>query len=706
MTHTFTFFRAGGFNQVRLASGADLLNLDQLDQKLWVALACPVAGLVFDRRTLELIDSDGDGRIRANELVAAIKWAGALLKDADVLVQAPDTLALDAIDGSQETGRAVLEAARTVLQGLGKGEAGSISIADSMQALQAFHAMPFNGDGVITVAAAQDPALQALITDILATIGGADDSSGQRGVTAPQVAEFAGAVQAWLAWHDQGGSDPALQPLQDNTAAALKALQAVRRKIDDFFVRVRLAAFDPRAVAALNREEKEYYALAAQDLELSCDDIRRLPLAHVDAGLGLPLRQGLNPAWAAAMADFVAKVVQPLLGDIDTLTEEQWQALKARLAGFEAWEGSKAGAVVEVLGLERLRALAASDPVATLAPLFEREQAQATTATAIAALERLLRYVRDLYRLARNFVNFQQFYQHEQPAIFQVGTLYLDQRATELCLRVEDAARHATMAPLSRAYLVYCECTRKASGEHMTIAAAFTNGDADNLLVGRNGIFYDREGRDWDATVTKLVENPISLHEAFWSPYKKLVRFIEDQVAKRAAASEAAADTMLADTAGKVGAAAGSGSAAAVVPKKLDVGVVAALGVAVGGITAALGALLQTFFGLGMWMPLGLLGLVLVISGPAMLVAWLKLRQRNMGPLLDANGWALNANARINVPFGASLTRLAALPKGAKLDLLDPYAEKRRPWKLYLALLVLVLLLVLWQTGALPFLPA
>jgi hypothetical protein len=280
--------------------------------------------------------------------------------------------------------------------------------------------------------------------------------------------------------------------------------------------------------------------------------------------------------------------------------------------------------------------------------------------------------------------------------------LYLDQRSTELCLRVDDAAKHATMAPLSRAYLAYCDCERRSSGEKMTIVAAFTNGDSDNLMVGRNGIFYDRDGRDWDATVIKLVENPISVREAFFSPYKKLVRLIEEQVAKRAAASEASADSLLAGTAGKLEAAASSGSAEGLVPKKMDIGVVAALGVAVGGITAALGALLQTFFGLGMWMPLGLVGLVLVISGPSMLVAWLKLRQRNMGPLLDANGWALNANARINVPFGASLTRLAVLPKGSRLDLLDPYADKKRPWKSALFLLLLIALAVLWVSGKLP----
>lgn len=700
MSHTFRFFRAGGFNQVRFITGADLVNLDQLDQKLWVALACPTQGLVFDARTLALIDADGDGRIRANELIAAIKWTASLLKDADYLIKAPADLPLDAINDASEEGSQVLKAARTVLEGLGKPGATSIGVAETVDALAAFNAMRFNGDGVLPVESADTAEAQALITDILATVGGVDDRSGKPGVTEEQAAAFFQAVADYLAWYGMAAADTTLQPLQADSAA-LEALNAVRAKIDDFFLRCQLAAFDQRAITALNREEKDYYALAAKDLEITSEEIRGLPLAHVDRERSLPLRQGLNPAWHEAVTAFASKVVQPLLGEVEELTAAQWQQLKATLAPFEAWQASKAGAVVEALGIERLRALAQPEAAQLLAPLFEQEKAQEPVATAIASVERLVRFVRDLHKLAVNFVNFQQFYMRKEPAIFQVGTLYLDQRAVELCLRVEDVAKHATLAPLSRAYLAYCDCERKATGEKMTIVAAFTNGDSDNLMVGRNGVFYDREGKDWDATITKLVENPISLRQAFWSPYKKLVRFIEEQVAKRAAAGEESSSSMLTGTVDKVGTAATTGKADGVAPKKLDVGVVAALGVAVGGITAALGALLQAFFGLGIWMPLGVIALMLVISGPSMLIAWLKLRQRNVGPILDANGWAVNAHARVNVPFGASLTRLAVLPKGSKLELVDPYEEKRQPWKLYGTLGAIVLLALLWLCGQL-----
>ncbi|MFN2352759.1 MAG: hypothetical protein ABR497_12525, partial [Kiritimatiellia bacterium] len=70
------------------------------------------------------------------------------------------------------------------------------------------------------------------------------------------------------------------------------------------------------------------------------------------------------------------------------------------------------------------------------------------------------------------------------------------------------------------------------------IVAVITDGASDNLMVGRNGLFYDRQGRDWDATITKIVSNPISIREAFWLPYKKFVRFIEEQIAKRAQAAD------------------------------------------------------------------------------------------------------------------------------------------------------------------------
>ena len=135
--------------------------------------------------------------------------------------------------------------------------------------------------------------------------------------------------------------------------------------------------------------------------------------------------------------------------------------------------------------------------------------------------------------------------------------------------------------------------------------------------------------------------------------------------------------------------------------RKIDLGTVAAIGVAIGGIGTLVGALLGTMFGLGKWLPLGVIALILLISGPAMLLAWLKLRRRNLGPILDANGWAMNGRAKINVAFGAAMTELAKLPKGAQRSLDDPFADKRTPWKRWLAFAILLVLLGTWFVGRL-----
>jgi hypothetical protein len=222
----------------------------------------------------------------------------------------------------------------------------------------------------------------------------------------------------------------------------------------------------------------------------------------------------------------------------------------------------------------------------------------------------------------------------------------------------------------------------------LTVCAAVTDGDSDNLMVGRNGMFIDLQGRDYDATITKIVDSDISIRQAFWSPYKKALRAIEDFVAKRAASASAASDAKLTGAAAGVAGATPAAPLPAVVPAKIDVGTVAALGVAVGGITAALGAVLNAILGLKWWMPVGFLAIILLISGPSMIVAAIKLRQRNIGPILDADGWALNAKARINIPFGRSLTKMRKLPPGSERDARDPFAEDDRTWQWVLTALI------------------
>jgi hypothetical protein len=705
--YNWRFFRAGGFDQVKLETGADLANLDQLDQKLWVALACPTRGLEFDNRTLDLIDTDKDGRVRVPEIIAAAKWATGLLKNTDDITKCSPTLPLASINDATPEGKQILASAKQILVNLGKPDATGISIEDAADTVKIFAATTFNGDGIVPVdAAGEDAAAKTLIGEIMACMGIENDRSGKPGVSQAKVDAFFAEAQAHSDWWKKSEGDQTILPLGEATAAASAAVKAVKVKADDFFARCRLAKFDARAIASLNRPESEYAALANKDLTVGITEIASLPLAQIAADKALPLVEGVNPAWAGALATLQTAVVKPLLGDKSALTEADWNSLQAKLAPFDAWFTGKVGAAVEKLGLKRVREILASQTRDTITALIAKDKTLEPEANGIANVEKLVRYHRYLFVLCVNFVSFKDFYSRKTPAIFQAGRLYLDQRACDLCLTVEDVARHGTMAALAGSYLAYCDCVRKGTGEKMTIVAAFTDGDSDNLMVGRNGIFYDRKGRDWDATVTKLIDNPISIRQAFWLPYKKLVRMIEEQIAKRAAAADAASTAKLQDAAAVT---AGAAPAKPAEPKKMDLGTIALLTTAftaIGGIITTVLGKMTGLFTLGiMAIPalIGVfLGLILLISGPSMILAYMKLRKRNLGPLLDANGWAVNSKAKVNVPFGKSLTQVAALPLGSQRDLVDPFAEKKSPWpKIILVLVILAVIGGCWYYGKL-----
>jgi len=443
-----------------------------------------------------------------------------------------------------------------------------------------------------------------------------------------------------------------------------------------------------------------------QTLATDTEGVAALPLAQVGAGRALSLQEGLNPAWEARIAALRENVIKPILGERTTLSYGEWQDIAARFDAYRAWLAATPATPLAAVPADILRALLAGSAQAELTALIQQDLAAETAAAQVDALERLVRYNRDLVTLLRNFVTLSDFYNAGNKAIFQAGTLYLDQRSCELCLRVSDMGRHAALAPLSGAYLVYCECRREGEAP-ITIVAAMTGGDADEMMVpGRNGVFYDRQGRDWNAAVVKVVEAPISVRQAFWSPYKRVGRMIGDQIHKFAASRDKAVeDKAAAGVAGAGAKAEAPAPAPAPAPQAFDIakfaGIFAAIGLALGALGTALAAVVTGFLSLPGWqMPLVIAGVMLLISGPSMLLAWLKLRQRNLGPLLDANGWAVNTRARINIPFGSALTGVASLPAGASRSMSDPYAEKETPWGTWMFLLIVVVIaIVLWRQG-------
>ena len=617
--YDWKFSVVGGVTRVNIESGEDIAHLDELDQKLWTVLSCPVKGLEFDEKTLALMDSDKDGKIRVNEVVSAAQWLRNVLVDMNYVTEGHDSIEFSQIKPDTDEGKQVLDCARLILKHLELEKEG-ISMADVHEYMTVFE-------------------------------------------------------EKCKAEYSATNSEPFTPPYGEKSDDAEAAVNAIRAKVADYFMRCKLVQFDDEAAPVLDVQVEKIATISGNNLSDSVSEIATYPLARPVKEAVLPLGGGINPAWQAPFATLKSLVLDVDFAGKEFITEEEWNGILAKIDAYTSWKGAGQTAMDEAIA-EMLK----------------------THADAIEPVEKLLRLCRDYYRLLHNFVVFKDFYRRDDniQAVFQAGKLYIDQRCCELCIKVSDMPKVISSAGQSGLYLLCCHCVSKVQGKEMDIVAALTDGDVKDLHEGKNAIFYDRTGQDWDATVTKIIDNPISIRQAFLSPYRKFGNWVTDKITKSAAEKESKqfeemttkAETGTAEFQAKVaaekeGKLEGATEAKANEKKAqmFDIakfaGIFAAIGLAlgaIGGVLATLGGFVTE-----KWYNIILLVgfVVVVISGPSMLLAWIKLRKRNLGPVLNANGWAINSNVKVNTTFGATLTSMAKYPK---LVMKDPFADKKMAW--------------------------
>ena len=674
-SYKWEFDNIGGSSRVRITSGEDIAHLNELDPKMWTVLSCPVAGLEIDEKSLAYMDTDTDGKIRVNDVVAVSQWLTSALRNIDLVLEGKDSLDIEQFNQENETGKKLYCSAKQILANLGK-EGTVISLADTADIAAIFAQTRFNGDGVITELTAEDADDKAAVAAAVSSLGGVADRSGAAGVNADMIDAFYKNLADYAAWQAAAVE----LPFGDQTDAVIAAYDALDSKIKDFFMRSRLAAFSPDSTGALDVQNSLIEAISAENLTGKTEEIAAYPIARVTGKAEIDLTSAVNPAWAAQF-EIVRKAA---FADLKILTEEDWAAAGAKASAYKAWKAAKTGAAVEGLGLDAVKKFIEQDKKASLLELVAQDSALSEEAANIEQVNKFLYVFRDFYRLLRNFVTLHDFYTKDKNvnAIFQSGKLIIDQRECRFCMKVTDMAKHNASAANSGMFLVYCDCTTKSKPGKLSIVAAVTVGEIGDLVVGKNALYYDNSGEEWDAVITKIIDNPISIAQSFWSPYRRMAKTVENLISKNAADKDA---KMMADATAKINAAPTATAADPKAPEQpFDIGkfagIFAALGMAVGMIGTALASLAKGIFALKWWqLLLALVGIMLVISGPAMVMAWLKLRRRNIAPLLNANGWAVNAVSKISIPFGETLTDAAAFPK---MRLKDPYAKKGlAPWK-------------------------
>jgi len=661
------FKNYGGSFQLKIRDAQDLEKIEALDEALWAATSIPVELLNCDPAFASFVDTDKNSRIRTDELKAALAWLFRLLKNRSRLSEGSSLLRLDDIDTSCPEGKKLRQAAEQILANLGTPQAGQISLTQvrDLQKIRASSA--HNGDGIIAPDAVEDADLSRFIRSVMETVGTSPDASGKPGIGAEELARFLKESEAYLSWRAKGEipggqSSTEIMPWAADTPAAYELVAGLEGKIDQYFIQCAMVGFDERTADGMRLRQKELEETDFSDTAGMKARLESAPLAPPNSERILDFEGAINPLYGEQLSLLREKVLNRALGEpVRRLSKDAWDKVKGIFAPHRAWLQSKEGITVEKLGLETLTAYIKGPYRKRVEKLISEDLAVADDLQQVQNLEKLILYQRWLMELANNFVSFANLYNPEVRSLFEAGTLIIGGRKLTFTLRIKDRQAHKKIAAQSHMHLLYVEVAGRRNGDvKFEIVAAVTSTNASGLHIGKRGIFFTRDGVEWDARVVDIVENPISIWESLKAPFRRLVDLIKRQIEKFTKARQAKVEAAVA------------APGASGIARDLMLGggiAIAALGASLAYITKALSEI-KTVHILAV---LG--GIVVIILVPSAISGLAKLRRRNMSALLEASGCAVNVLMRLSLNLGRLFTRVPKLPEGSRSERKDALAQ-------------------------------
>lgn len=688
------FKNYGGSFQLRIQDAEDLEKIQVLDEAHWAATSIPINSLNCDSAFLCYVDTDKNGRIRTDEFKAALIWLFRFLANRHRLSEGTDRLDLSDIDTRHPEGQKLRTAAEFILANLNLPDAQEISLAQVRDVKSIMARAVNNGDGIIPPQATTDSDLAEFITSVMETIGSTPDASGKPGISEGQLKEFFDEAGSYLTWKakaeiPEGDKTTEVMPWGTETPQAYELVAGLREKIEQYFTQCAMVRLDERTQAQMQLRQKELEEIDFTDTSVMEARLLNAPLAVPNPEGILELEGMVNPLYIECLFCFKERVLKRALGGgVKQLTQEQWEKVKGIFAPYQMWLESKQGIKVEKLGENRLRNYLRGAYKERIGELMAKDLAAADDLGQLHNLEKLILYQRWLVELANNFVSFTNIYNPQARSLFEMGRLIIDGREITFTMKIQDRGTHKKIAENSCMYLLYLEVTGRGEKDiKFEIVAPVTSGTAGGLRIGKRGVFFTIDGREWDAQIIDIVVNPISLWESVKVPFQQFGNFIRKQIDKLTKSRQDKLEATL------------SGPSASGVTRDLLLGggvAIAALGSAFAYITRVLSQVRLVHI----LVTLAVLGAIVLL--PGIIAGFMKIRKRDMSVLLEASGWAVNVNMRLNTTLGRLFTYRPHLPKGARKERKDALVQFVREFgytplrsrKLEIVVLIILLIVV------------
>jgi hypothetical protein len=677
----FTLVNYGGSFQLEIRSAADLDALRIMDDVFWMATSVPIYGLNCDPDLVSILDKDGNGRVLSSELRENILFLLDSLNEHTAIDQRESYLLYSRFNEKNELGLKLKIATKEILENLDCPLNKPLTLEDLRNTKAIYKYGVSNGDGIIPVSEVEDSELRAFIEDIILCLGSADDVNGQPGVGKYRLDKFLNCAQDYLTWKESREFDPEILPLQEKTAAAYKVFNDLRPKIDEYFRLCNISKFN-KSINRIQKEPvspEEIYA----DVSLQSQYLLQAPIAALNSTLELRFSGALNPVYENKLFQLRETVLDAFLArPVQALTENDWRKVCDIFKPYSLWYGSRKGAEVKALDDHKLKAYLKGDLPAKLQSLIDEDLQLGAKLKLISRLEELIILQKNIIDFSNNFISFPHLYDPSKRAVFEAGHFVIDGRIFNFNIPIECVESHSKIAAKSGIYLLYSEITGGIEDKPWYVCTPVTSSSLGLLGIGKRGVLFDLKGKEWDARVVKVINNPVSLSEAVLAPFRKIIQILIDAVDKISAGSEKEIASQLTSAGANLQKNMMTISTDAKEPTSSTT---ARDLMVTGSVTfAALGSsfayISSTFMSMN-WedraatFGIGVLALIL----PVLIVASIRLYSRNISSILEASGWAINARMRLTVKLAAILAPSPESPGRVfkrKRDILKSFTNK------------------------------
>ncbi len=702
------FRRIGGSSQLVIESADDFRNAYELDPAHWTLTSIPAKNLLCPADFLALIPQDASGRIHVKDVRALLKWIISAVSDLSDFITAAPALRLAALNTADADGQRAKETAELALKRIGAANASAITIEQINEFKTLVSNALQNGDGIIPPGPVKDEITAECIKFAMAAAGSQKDISGADGVGAAELDAFEGMLKGFLAWTDEGiAREKELFPYGSATAGLWSGFLGIASDVDDYFESCHALVYAGASEAGSRVSKNTFDPNDSSSVE---DFFKKAPLAPADPACILHMNERVNPNRAAALDAFFKAFRAAVPGDAASISEAEWTAFKAAIAPYGDWTGRKNTDKLDGLDLARLREVAASKAFENIRAMIAEDAVVSNNVTCCDLVRKVIICQTNLREFLNNFINMEALFSPEKRSFILAGKLVMNGYNFHMCMIVHDVAAHKKIAATSNVCVMYITVTTGTAPavKSMNLAVAVTAGTMRRLFVGKSGVFYTPDGLIWDAVITDLIQQPVSLKEAILMPFYRIGDIIQAQAEKHFAAKTNAFE---ADVTKGVDAKLAGGDQ----PKK-EGGLNMPMLIMGGGVgIAALGSsfafMAKSLQGVSIWRILAvLLGIFIIICAPFVILSLLKLFRRSLTRFLEANGCALNREMRLTLALGRIFTYVPRIPGKFSTYALNTASAGDDPdlddaskhpllnafFKLLIVVLILQLILFIW----------